>query len=149
MGELSAPAFDMMPDTTVSPMPEKISSPASVAVLEEPAAEIQPEISGDFMPDTFPPEPSQAAPVPEHIAGLAPAKDVLKPAEKTQKKKNEQEIQNEVQKVAQEMETSGLEHKPDKSYVFPSIDLLKREKGKSLPILNISCGKLRISCSRL
>ena len=28
MGELSAPAFDMMPDTTVSPMPEKISSPA-------------------------------------------------------------------------------------------------------------------------
>ena len=67
MGELSAPAFDMMPDTTVSPMPEKISSPAPVAVLEEPAAEIQPEISGDFMPDTFPPEPSQAAPVPEHI----------------------------------------------------------------------------------
>lgn len=53
MGELSAPAFDMMPDTTVSPMPEKISSPAPVAVLEEPAAEIQPEISGDFMPDTF------------------------------------------------------------------------------------------------
>ena len=52
MGELSAPAFDMMPDTTVSPMPEKISSPAPVAVLEEPAAEIQPEISGDFMPDT-------------------------------------------------------------------------------------------------
>ena len=49
MGELSAPAFDMMPDTTVSPMPEKISSPAPVAVLEEPAAEIQPEISGDFM----------------------------------------------------------------------------------------------------
>ena len=130
MGELSAPAFDMMPDTTVSPMPEKISSPASVAVLEEPAAEIQPEISGDFMPDTFPPEPSQAAPVPEHIAGLAPAKDVLKPAEKTQKKKNEQEIQNEVQKVAQEMETSGLEHKPDKSYVFPSIDLLKKGEGK-------------------
>ncbi|MFQ7336007.1 MAG: hypothetical protein ACLROW_04255 [Roseburia faecis] len=39
------------------------------------------------MPDTFPPEPSQAAPVPEHIAGLAPAKDVLKPAEKTQKRK--------------------------------------------------------------
>ena len=130
MGELSAPAFDMMPDTTVSPMPEKISSPAPVAVLEEPAAEIQPEISGDFMPDTFPPEPSQAAPVPEHIAGLAPAKDVLKPAEKTQKKKNEQEIQNEVQKVAQEMETSGLEHKPDKAYVFPSIDLLKKGEGK-------------------
>ena len=93
MGELSAPAFDMMPDT-------------------------------------FPPEPSQAAPVPEHIAGLAPAKDVLKPAEKTQKKKNEQEIQNEVQKVAQEMETSGLEHKPDKAYVFPSIDLLKKGEGK-------------------
>ena len=67
MGELSAPAFDMMPDTTVSPMPEKISSPAPVAVLEEPAAEIQPEISGDFMPDTFPPEPSQAAPVPARI----------------------------------------------------------------------------------
>ena len=130
MGELSAPAFDMMPDTTVSPMPEKISSPASVAVLEEPAAEIQPEISGDFMPDTFPPEPSQAAPVPEHIAGLAPVKDVSKPAEKTQKKKNEQEIQNEVQKVAQEMETSGLEHKPDKAYVFPSIDLLKKGEGK-------------------
>mgnify|MGYP000407574535 CR=1 FL=1 len=130
MGELSAPAFDMMPDTTVSPMPKKISSPAPVAVLEEPAAEIQPEISGDFMPDTFPPEPSQAAPVPEHIAGLAPAKDVLKPAEKTQKKKNEQEIQNEVQKVAQEMETSGLEHKPDKAYVFPSIDLLKKGEGK-------------------
>ena len=130
MGELSAPAFDMMPDTTVSPMPEKISSPAPVAVLEEPAAEIQPEISGDFMPDTFPPEPSQAAPVPEHIAGLAPAKDVLKPAEKTQKKKNKQEIQNEVQKVAQEMETSGLEHKPDKAYVFPSIDLLKKGEGK-------------------
>ena len=38
------------------------------------------------MPDTFPPEPSQAAPVPEHIAGLAPAKDVLKPAEKITKK---------------------------------------------------------------
>ena len=93
MGELSAPAFDMMPDT-------------------------------------FPPEPSQAALVPEHIAGLAPAKDVLKPAEKTQKKKNEQEIQNEVQKVAQEMETSGLEHKPDKAYVFPSIDLLKKGEGK-------------------
>ncbi len=130
MGELSAPAFDMMPDTTVSPMSEKISSPAPVAVLEEPAAEIQPEISGDFMPDTFPPEPSQAAPVPEHIAGLAPAKDVSKPAEKTQKKKNEQEIQNEVQKVAQEMETSGLEHKPDKAYVFPSIDLLKKGEGK-------------------
>lgn len=82
------------------------------------------------MPDTFPPEPSQAAPVPEHIAGLAPAKDVLKPAEKTQKKKNKQEIQNEVQKVAQEMETSGLEHKPDKAYVFPSIDLLKKGEGK-------------------
>ena len=86
MGELSAPAFDMMPDTTVSPMPEKISSPAPVAVLEEPAAEIQPEISGDFMPDTFPPEPSQAAPVPEHIP--KPAKDASKPAEKTQKKKS-------------------------------------------------------------
>lgn len=128
MGELSAPAFDMMPDTTVSPMPEKISSPAPVAVLEEPAAEIQPEISGDFMPDTFPPEPSQAAPVPEHIP--KPAKDASKPAEKTQKKKNEQEIQNEVQKVAQEMETSGLEHKPDKAYVFPSIDLLKKGEGK-------------------
>ena len=128
MGELSAPAFDMMPDTTVSPMPEKISSPAPVAVLEEPAAEIQPEISGDFMPDTFPPEPSQAAPVPEHIP--QPAKDASKPAEKTQKKKNEQEIQNEVQKVAQEMETSGLEHKPDKAYVFPSIDLLKKGEGK-------------------
>lgn len=99
------------------------------------------------MPDTFPPEPSQAAPVPEHIP--QPAKDASKPAEKTQKKKNEQEIQNEVQKVAQEMETSGLEHKPDQAYVFPSIDLLKREKGKSPPILNISCGKLRISCSRL
>ena len=128
MGELSAPAFDMMPDTTVPPMPEKISSPAPVAVLEEPAAEIQPEISGDFMPDTFPPEPSQAAPVPEHIP--KPAKDASKPAEKTQKKKNEQEIQNEVQKVAQEMETSGLEHKPDKAYVFPSIDLLKKGEGK-------------------
>ena len=128
MGELSAPAFDMMPDTTVSPMPEKISSPAPVAVLEEPAAEIQPEISGDFMPDTFPPEPSQAAPVPEHIP--KPAKDASKPAEKTQKKKNEQEIQNEVQKVAQEVETSGLEHKPDKAYVFPSIDLLKKGEGK-------------------
>lgn len=128
MGELSAPAFDMMPDTTVSPMPEKISSPAPMAVLEEPAAEIQPEISGDFMPDTFPPEPSQAAPVPEHIP--KPAKDASKPAEKTQKKKNEQEIQNEVQKVAQEMETSGLEHKPDKAYVFPSIDLLKKGEGK-------------------
>ena len=85
MGELSAPAFDMMPDTTVSPMPEKISSPAPVAVLEEPAAEIQPEISGDFMPDTFPPEPSQAAPVPEHIP--KPAKYASKPAEKKQKKK--------------------------------------------------------------
>ena len=94
MGELSAPAFDMMPDTTVSPMPKKISSPAPVAVLEEPAAEIQPEISGDFMPDTFPPEPSQVAPVPEHIAGLAPAKDVLKPAEKTQKKKKRKLAQN-------------------------------------------------------
>ena len=91
MGELSAPAFDMMPDT-------------------------------------FPPEPSQAAPVPEHIP--KPAKDASKPAEKTQKKKNEQEIQNEVQKVAQEMETSGLEHKPDKAYVFPSIDLLKKGEGK-------------------
>lgn len=130
MGELSAPAFDMMPDTTVSPLPEKLSSPAAVVVPEEPAAEIQPEISGDFMPDTFPPEPSQAAPVPEHIAGAAPAKDVLKPAEKTHKKKNEQEIQNEVQKVAQEMETSVPEQKPDKAYVFPSIDLLKKGEGK-------------------
>ena len=100
MGELSAPGFDMMPDTTDCPMPENISSPAPVAFLEEPAAEIQPEISGDFKPDTFQPEPSQAASVPEHIAGLAPAKDILKPAEKTQKKKNEQEIQNEEQKVA-------------------------------------------------
>ncbi len=53
MGELSAPAFDMMPDTTVSPMPEKISSPAPVAVLEEPAAEIQPEISGGFYAGYF------------------------------------------------------------------------------------------------
>ena len=50
----------------------------------------------------------------------------IKAGRKTQKKKNEQEIQNEVQKVAQEMETSGLEHKPDKAYVFPSIDLLKK-----------------------
>ncbi len=28
------------------------------------------------------------------------------------------------------METSGLEHKPDKAYVFPSIDLLKKGEGK-------------------
>ena len=29
------------------------------------------------------------------------------------------------------METSGLEHKSDKAYVFPSIDLLKKGEGKT------------------
>lgn len=131
MGELSAPAFDMLPDTTVSPMPEKVSAPVPVAVADEIPADIQPKISGDFMPDAFPPKPAQAAPVPEHISGAAPVAEPQKPVtEKPRKKKNEQEIQDAVQEVAQEIETPAPEQKAKKAYVFPSIDLLKKGDGK-------------------
>lgn len=129
MGELSAPAFDMMPDTTVSPMPEKISSPAPVAVLEEPAAEIQPEISGILCRILFHRNRRRRHRFRNILQDWHRPK-TYQSRQKKHKKKNEQEIQNEVQKVAQEMETSGLEHKPDKAYVFPSIDLLKKGEGK-------------------
>ena len=130
MGELSAPTFDMMPDSTVSPMPEKIPASVPTEVPVKKKIETKPEISGDFMPDTFPPEPSQAAPVPEHISVTAPKEEIPKPVEKAHKKKNDQDIQNEVQKVAQEMETSAPEQKTDKAYVFPPTDLLKKGEGK-------------------
>ena len=58
---------------------------------------------------------------------LPPALKICRqPAEKTQKKKNEQEIQNEVQKEHRKWRP-GLEHKPDKSNtVFLLINLLKK-----------------------
>ena len=128
MGELSAPAFDMMPDTTVSPMPEKISSPAPVAVLEEPRQKYSRRFRGILCRILFHRNRRRR----HRFRNIFQNRQKMHQSrqKKHKKKKNEQEIQNEVQKVAQEMETSGLEHKPDKAYVFPSIDLLKKGEGK-------------------
>ena len=67
MGELSAPAFDMMPDTTVSPMPEKISSPAPVAVWRKTRSKNTAGDFGGFYPGYFSTGTVAGARVPERM----------------------------------------------------------------------------------
>lgn len=94
---------------------------------QTPAAVSEPVISGDFMHET--PEPQEAA-MGNPVAEEVPPAEEPPVAQHTKRKAKatEEEIQKEIAGVVQEMmpQTS----RPEKQYVFPPVDLLKKGSGK-------------------
>ena len=124
MAELSAPSLTMEPEAVFAS--EKTDLPVTPEpVVSAPEPQDAVTITGDFMPDTFPPEPAMASSMPE-----MPQEEKKPPETRTKKKKTpEEERSKEVEEVAKEIA------KPQESasagpYEFPSVELLKKGEGK-------------------